>query len=162
MKEFIRGRVSEIDRQTRVIQRHRDPGDFHKETESTFKLKNDNRTFLAVGKELIETGDELAFEYKNNNDGFFKVFVCKNLTKSWVADFGIMQDLMLIKIVVFPLLLITSMASMVYVYYNHRELSGLGLFSPFLLLLLSLFGFTALVYLISKRRKIKFIRKYNL
>lgn len=159
MKEFIRGRVSEIDRQTRVIQRHRDPGDFHKETESTFKLKNDNRTFLAVGKELIETGDELAFEYKNNNDGFFKVFVCKNLTKSWVADFGIMQDLMLIKIVVFPLLLITSM---VYVYYNHRELSGLGLFSPFLLLLLSLFGFTALVYLISKRRKIKFIRKYNL
>lgn len=159
MKEFIRGRVSEIDRQTRVIQRHRDPGDFHKETESTFKLKNDNRTFLAVGKELIETGDELAFEYKDNNDGFFKVFVCKNLTKSWVADFGIMQDLMLIKMVVFPLLLITSM---VYVYYNHRELSGLGLFSPFLLLLLSLFGFIALVYLISKRRKIKFIRKYNL
>lgn len=159
MKEFIRGKVSEIDRQTRVIQRHRDPGDFHKETESTFKLKNDNRTFLAVGKELIETGDELAFEYKNNNDGFFKVFVCKNLTKSWVADFGIMQDLMLIKIVVFPLLLITSM---VYVYYNHRELSGLGFFSPFLLLLLSLFGFIALVYLISKRRKIKFIRKYNL
>lgn len=159
MKEFIRGKVSEIDRQTRVIQRHRDPGDFHKETESTFKLKNDNRTFLAVGKELIETGDELAFEYKDNNDGFFKVFVCKNLTKSWVADFGIMQDLMLVKTVVFPLLLI---ASMVYVYYNHRELSGLGLFSPFLLLLLSLFGFIALVYLISKRRKIKFIRKYNL
>ena len=55
--------------------------------------------FLWGGGQLIEVGDELAFEYKNNRDGFFKVLLCKNLTKDWVAEYDLGRGIIILKIV---------------------------------------------------------------
>lgn len=56
-------------------------------TRTTFKLENDNRTFLLENEALIEKGDEIGVVARLNNNGFYRVLLCKNLTRGWVGDF---------------------------------------------------------------------------
>ena len=57
-------------------------------TNTTFKLENDNRTFLLKGEELIEKDDDVGFYAEVNKNGFHKVLLCKNFTKAWIKDYN--------------------------------------------------------------------------
>lgn len=96
MEEFIRGKVSEVNRQSHSVTsgsirgnsyRVRGSVDTAIQTQSIFKLENDNRTFLLKGEELIEKDDDVGFYAKVNKNGFHKVLLCKNFTKAWIKDY---------------------------------------------------------------------------
>lgn len=104
MGEIIRGKVSEVKRETHSITSEKrvewslgTKVDTELVTKTIFKLENDNRTFLLEGGELIEQGDELGFYANANKDGFYKVLLCKNFTRTWFKDYAGMGLWSLIK-----------------------------------------------------------------
>ena len=164
--EFIRAKVSEVDRQSHAITSGSISGskvisgkiDTKIQTESNFKLENDNHTFLLKGKELIEVGDELAFEYKNNNDGFFEVLMCKNLTKNWIRyswSFG------MICVIIFKSILWGIFLFYVFLLIKNSVQVKID-FISFIGIFLWMGGSVYTTYSALKQKEKKFIKKYNL
>ena len=113
------------------------------------------------GGELIEVGDELAFEYKNNRDGFFKVLLCKNLTKDWVGVYGVVGiGIIILKIIgfTFPCLFILGIIAIALSTKNIM-ISLLLLFGSFLFSVASIYYF---IYSTRKKIAKKFIKRHNL
>lgn len=112
------------------------------------------------GGELIEVGDELAFEYKNNRDGFFKVLLCKNLTKDWVAEYDVGTGIIILKIIgfTFPCFFILVIIAIALSTKNIM-ISLLLLFGSFLFSVASIYYF---IYSTRKKIKKKFIKRHNL
>lgn len=126
--------------------------------------------FLWGGGQLIEVGDELALEYKNNRDGFFKVLLCKNLTKDWVAEYGVGGGIIILKIIGWSIFLFfTFQFSWFWAYYFDSDFqysrSAQDSFltrSVFTYLFLWIASFFYFRYSTKKKIKKKFIKRHNL